>query len=131
MRGRRVRTTVTAEGAPKALGPYAQAVDAGALVFCSGQVGLDPATGRLVDGGIEPETARALENLGAVLGAAGLGLADVVKTTVFMADLGEFAAMNAVYARYFPAPHPARATVQVAALPAKARVEIEAVAARG
>ena len=121
---------VSADGAPKALGPYSQAIDAGTLVCCSGQVGLDPATAKLVDGGIEAETARAIENLRAVLAAAGLGLGDVVKTTVFMVDLGEFAAMNAVYARYFAAPYPARATVQVAALPAKARVEIEAVAVR-
>jgi 2-iminobutanoate/2-iminopropanoate deaminase len=123
-------TRVTSEAAPKALGPYAQAVDTGSLVFCSGQVGLDPATGRLVDGGIAAETARVCENLQAVLGAAGLALADVVKTTVFLVDLREFAAMNEVYARWFPAPHPARATVQVAALPAGARVEIEAVASR-
>ena len=125
-----VRKTIASDGAPQALGPYAQAVDTGALVFCSGQVGLDPATGRVVEGGIEAETARAIENLRAVLAAAGLALADVAKTTVFMADLAEFKAMNGVYARYFPAPHPARATVQVAALPAKARVEIEAIAVR-
>lgn len=124
------RETVTAADAPKALGPYAQAVDTGAFVFCSGQVGLDPATSRLVAGGIEAETARALENLKAVLAAAGLSLADVAKTTVFMADLAEFGKMNEVYARYFPSPHPARATVQVAALPARARVEIEAIAVR-
>jgi 2-iminobutanoate/2-iminopropanoate deaminase len=122
--------TVTTDGAPKAIGPYAQAVDTGGLVFCSGQVGLDPATGRLVEGGIVAETARAIENLQAVLAAAGLALADVAKTTVFLADLAEFKTMNEVYARYFPAPHPARATVQVAALPAKARVEIEAIAVR-
>ena len=121
---------ITSAAAPRALGPYAQAVAAGDLVFCSGQVGLDPASGRLVAGGIEPETARACENLAAVLAAAGLGLADVVKTTVYLADLAEFAAMNAVYARHFPAPYPARATVQVATLPAGARVEIEAIAAR-
>lgn len=121
---------ITSAGAPRALGPYAQAVAAGDLVFCSGQVGLDPVSGKLVPGGIEAETARACENLAAVLGAAGLGLGDVVKTTVYLADLAEFAAMNAEYARHFPAPHPARATVQVAALPAGARVEIEAIAAR-
>ena len=121
---------ITSTTAPRALGPYAQAVAAGDLVFCSGQVGLDPVSGRLVTGGIEAETARACENLAAVLAAAGLGLADVVKTTVYLADLAEFAAMNAVYASHFPAPHPARATVQVAALPAGARVEIEAIAAR-
>jgi 2-iminobutanoate/2-iminopropanoate deaminase len=124
------RRAVTTEAAPRAVGPYAQAVAWGDLVFCSGQVGLDPATGRLVAGGIEAETARALENLAAVLAAAGLGLADVVRTTVYLADLGEFTAMNGVYARYFAAPYPARATVGVAALPAGARVEIEAVAGR-
>jgi 2-iminobutanoate/2-iminopropanoate deaminase len=118
------------DAAPRAIGPYAQAIDAGPLVFCSGQVGLDPATGRLVAGGVEAETARALENLAAVLAGAGLGLGDVVKTTVYLADLGEFAAMNGVYGRYFTAPYPARATVGVAALPAGARVEIEAVAVR-
>ena len=122
---------IASDGAPRALGPYAQAVVAGDLVFCSGQVGLDPATGALVPGGIAAETARALENLAAVLRAAGFCLADVVKTTVYLTDLGEFAAMNEVYGRYLPAPHPARATVQVAKLPAGARVEIEAVATRG
>ena len=126
----RERTAITAEGAPRVLGPYAQAVAAGDLVFCAGQVGLDPASGRLVPGGVEAETARVLENLAAVLAAAGLGLGDVVKTTVYLVDLGEFAAMNAVYGRYFSAPYPARATVGVAALPAGARVEIEAVATR-
>ena len=122
---------ITGERAPRALGPYAPAVRAGDLVFCAGQIGLDPATGKLVPGGVAAETARACENLAAVLEAAGLGLADVVKTTVYVADLGEFSVVNEVYARYFPAPHPARATVQVAALPAGARVEIEAIAARG
>src|SRR5439155_1151975 len=109
----------------------AQGVVAGGLVFCWGRVGLDAATGALVPGGIAAETARALENLAAVLRAAGFCLADVVKTTVYLTDLAEFAAMNEVYGRYLPAPHPARATVQVAKLPAAARVEIEAVAARG
>lgn len=121
---------ITSDGAPRALGPYAQAVAAGGLVFCSGQVGIDPASGGLVPGGIAPETARTLENLAAVLAAAELRLADVVKTTVYLTDLGDFAAMNEVYGRYFPAPHPARATVQVARLPAGARVEIDAIAAR-
>ena len=121
---------ITSERAPRAFGPYAQAVAAGDLVFCAGQVGVDPATGKLVAGGIEAETARVCENLAAVLAAAGLGLRDVVKTTVYVVDLADFAALNGVYGRYFPAPHPARATVQVAALPAGARVEIEAVAAR-
>jgi 2-iminobutanoate/2-iminopropanoate deaminase len=105
-------------------------VVAGGLVFCSGQVGIDPASGALVAGGIAAETARALENLAAVLAAARLGLADVVKTTVYLTDLDDFAAMNEVYGRYFVAPHPARATVQVVRLPAGARVEIEAIAAR-
>jgi 2-iminobutanoate/2-iminopropanoate deaminase len=124
------RRAITAAGAPRALGPYSQAIDAGAFVFCAGQVGLDPATTKLVPGGIAAETARTVENLAAVLAAAGLGLVDVVKTTVFLADLGEFAAMNEVYGRYFTSPYPARATVQVAALPAGARVEIECVAVR-
>jgi 2-iminobutanoate/2-iminopropanoate deaminase len=105
-------------------------VVAGDLVFCAGQVGIDPATGKLVPGGLAAEAARAIENLRAVLTAAGLGLADVVKTTVYVVDLGEFAALNEVYGRYFPPPHPARATVQVAALPAGGRIEIEAVARR-
>lgn len=121
---------IATDQAPRALGPYAQAVAAGDLVFCSGQVGLDPATATLVPGGIVAETARVLDNLSAVLAAAGLGLADVVKTTVYLTDLRDFQAMNAAYARYFPASHPARATVQVAALPAGACVEIEAVAVR-
>ena len=118
------------DAAPRAIGPYAQAVAAGDLVFCSGQVGLDPASGRLVPGGVAAEAARALENLAAVLSAAGLGLGDVVKTTVYLVDLVDFAAVNEVYARHFRAPYPARATVGVAALPVGARVEIEAVATR-
>ena len=124
------RTTIASDAAPRAIGPYAQAVAAGDLVFCSGQVGLDPANGRLVPGGIAAETARALDNLAADLSAAGLGLDDVVKTTVYLLDLADFASMNEVYARYFGVSYPARATVGVAALPAGARVEIEAVAAR-
>jgi len=122
---------IATDGAPRALGPYAQAVVAGEIVFCAGQIGLDPATGRLVAGGTALETARALENLTAVLAAAGLGLADVVKTTVFVVDLREFATLNEIYGRYFRPPYPARSTVQVAALPAGARVEIEAIAVRG
>ena len=121
---------ITTDAAPRALGPYAQGVVAGDVVFCAGQVGLDPVTTKLVPGGIAAETARACENLAAVLAAAGAKLADVVKTTVYVVDLGDFAIVNEVYGRYFPAPHPARATVQVAALPAEARVEIEAIAAR-
>jgi 2-iminobutanoate/2-iminopropanoate deaminase len=125
-----VSERIVSERAPRALGPYAQAVVAGDLVFCSGQVGIDPANGTLVTGGVTAETARVLENLAAVLDATGLSLADVVKTTVYLVDLADFAAMNEVYGRAFGPPHPARATVQVAALPAGARVEIEAVARR-
>lgn len=124
------RRAVETQGAPRALGPYSQAIATGETVYCAGQVGLDPATGRLVPGGIGAETARVIENLAAVLAAAGLALADVVKTTVYVVDLAEFAAMNEVYGKHFAAPYPARATVQVAALPAGARVEIEAVAVR-
>jgi 2-iminobutanoate/2-iminopropanoate deaminase len=124
------REPVTTDGAPRALGPYTQAIRSSGetLVFCSGQVGLDPATGDLVSGGITAETRQALRNLGAVLDAAGTSLAFVVKTTVFLADMGDFAAMNAVYGDFFPAPHPARSTVQVARLPKDARVEVEAIA---
>jgi 2-iminobutanoate/2-iminopropanoate deaminase len=104
---------------------------AGELIFLAGQIGLDPATGRLVEGGTREQLVRVLDNLAAVLRAAGHGLADVVKTTVYLVDLTEMALVNEVYGRYFPVPHPARATVQVAALPAGARVEVEAVALRG
>jgi 2-iminobutanoate/2-iminopropanoate deaminase len=106
-------------------------VVAGDLVFCAGQIGIDPATGALVPGGVAAETARVLENLAAVLAAAGLGLTDVVKTTVYVVDLGDFKTVNEIYARHLAPPYPARATVQVAALPAGARVEIEAIAVRG
>jgi 2-iminobutanoate/2-iminopropanoate deaminase len=116
--------------APRPVGPYAQAIEAGDLVFCAGQVGLDPATGRLVGGGIAAETEQAIANLAAVLAAAGLGLDAVVKTTVYVTDLREWPAVNAAYARRFAPPYPARATVAVAALPAGAQVEIEAIAVR-
>ena len=122
------RRIIATDTAPKAIGPYSQAVDDGSHVWCAGQIGLDPATGSLVEGGIEAETERALRNLEAVLAAAGLTMSDVVKTTVYVIDLGEFGKMNAVYGRSFAANPPARATVQVAALPKGARVEIEAVA---
>jgi 2-iminobutanoate/2-iminopropanoate deaminase len=124
------RKPIASPDAPRAIGPYAQGVASGDLVFCSGQVGLDPGTGKLVAGGVAAETERSLANLTAVLGAAGCDLGDVVKTTVYLVDLGEFATMNEVYARHFSAPYPARATVGVAALPAGARVEIEAIAVR-
>jgi 2-iminobutanoate/2-iminopropanoate deaminase len=114
--------------APAAIGPYSQAVRTGSLVFCSGQIPLDPATGQLVDGGIEAQTARALDNLTSVVAAAGLTLGDVVKTTVFLVSMDDFPAMNEVYARYFEEDPPARSTIGVAALPKGALVEIEAVA---
>ncbi|MCU0505041.1 MAG: RidA family protein [Chloroflexi bacterium] len=123
------RHAISASGAPAALGPYSHAIGHGDLVFCSGQLGLDPATGDLMDG-VEAQAERALSNLAAVLDAAGLGLADVVKTTIFLADMGDFPTVNAVYGRFFPEPYPARSTVQVAALPKGGLVEIEAVAAR-
>lgn len=124
------RQVVSTASAPAAVGPYSQAIGAGDWLFCSGQIPLDPATGQLVGGGIEAQTERVLENLGAVLRSQGLSLADVVKTTVFLVDLNQFAAMNAVYSRYFPSDPPARSTVQVARLPRDAQVEIEAIAVR-
>jgi 2-iminobutanoate/2-iminopropanoate deaminase len=123
------RQSILAAGAPAAIGPYSQAIAIDRLVFCSGQLGLDPETGELVDG-VAAQTERALRNLGAVLDAAGLTLGDVVKTTIFLADMADFAAVNAVYASHMPDPPPARSTVQVAALPKAGRVEIEAVAFR-
>ena len=122
------RTVIASSGAPAAIGPYSQAIRAGGLVFVSGQIPLDPATGAVVEGGIAAQAARALESLRAVLAAAGSGLDRVVKTTIFLTDLGDFAEVNEVYARYFPAAPPARATVQVAALPRGVGIEIEAVA---
>jgi 2-iminobutanoate/2-iminopropanoate deaminase len=114
--------------APKAVGPYSQAVRAGRFVFTSGQIPIDPATGALESGAIDAQTRRVMDNLSAVLEAAGATFANVVKSTVYLVDLADFAAMNAVYAGYFPSDPPARATVQVAALPLGARVEIEMVA---
>jgi 2-iminobutanoate/2-iminopropanoate deaminase len=121
---------VETDAAPRAIGPYSQAVSAqpGRLLFLSGQIPLDPKTGELVQGDVSVQTERVLENLGAVLRAASLGFADVVRCTVYLTDLSEFAAVNAVYARYFASSPPARATVQVSALPRGARVEIDAIA---
>ena len=119
---------VYAEGAPAAIGPYSQAIVADGWVFVSGQLALDPRTGSLGPGDASAQTERALENLAAILSAAGARLADVVKTTVYLRDLSDFAAMNAVYERRFARPYPARATVQVAALPKGAAVEIDAIA---
>jgi 2-iminobutanoate/2-iminopropanoate deaminase len=124
------RQAVRTSGAPAAIGPYSQGIALDGFVFCSGQIGLDPTTGELVPGGVEAEAERALKNLGAILDAAGASMADVVKTTLFLADIGEFAAVNAVYAGHFPDPPPARSTFAVGALPKGAHVEVEAIARR-
>ncbi|MDR1077305.1 MAG: Rid family detoxifying hydrolase [Propionibacteriaceae bacterium] len=124
-------TALTSAAAPAAIGPYSQAVVSADWVFCSGQLGLDPASGELVGRTAAEQAGQALANLTAVLAEAGLSLADVVKTTVFVTDLADFAAINAVYADHFTGPvQPARSTVQVAALPKGGRVEIEAIAHR-
>jgi 2-iminobutanoate/2-iminopropanoate deaminase len=119
---------VQTDGAPKAIGPYSQAIRSGGLMFLSGQIPLDPASGTLVTGSVADQTRRVLENLKAVLEAAGLSLAAVVKTTVFLKNIDDFAAMNEVYAQYFTDRPPARSTVQVARLPRDAAVEIDAIA---
>jgi len=122
---------VRSTAAPAPVGPYSQAVVAGDFVFCSGQIPLDPKTNQLVEGDIEAQAERVLGNLAAVLAAAGTSLARVVKTSVFLADLGDFAKMNAVYDRHFTSfPKPARSTVQVAKLPAGAKIEIDVIALR-
>jgi 2-iminobutanoate/2-iminopropanoate deaminase len=121
-------TAVSSAEAPKAVGPYSQAVRAGGFLFLAGQIPLDP-NGNLVDGDVVVQARRVLDNIGAVLKAAQLTYADVVRTTVFLADLNDMAAMNQVYATYFSEPYPARATVQVARLPRDVRIEIEAIAA--
>jgi 2-iminobutanoate/2-iminopropanoate deaminase len=123
-----MKVAVSSPAAPKAIGPYSPAIRAGQLLFVSGQVSIDPASGNLVEGDIKAETRRVLENIGALLGAAGLDYSAVVRTTVFLADMGDFAAMNEVYAGFFSEPYPARATVQVARLPRDARVEIDVIA---
>ncbi len=122
------KTIIRTEHAPAAIGPYSQAVRVGQFVYTAGQIALDPATGTMAADEITVQTERALRNLEAVLKAAGGGLKDVVKTTVFLQDMGEFAAMNGVYAQFFSEDPPARSAVQAAALPLGARVEIEAVA---
>ena len=124
------RQAVSTTAAPGAVGPYSQAITTDDFVFCSGQVGLDPTTGELVPGGVEAEAERVIRNLEAVLDAAGCSLADVVKTTCFLADINDFATFNGIYARFWPDPPPARSTFGVAALPRGARVEIEAIAVR-
>jgi 2-iminobutanoate/2-iminopropanoate deaminase len=123
-----VKHAISSPDAPKAIGPYSQAIRAGQFLFASGQIPTDPATGVIVDGDVSAQTRRVFDNLGAVLKAANLSFADVVKTTVFLADMNDFAAMNEVYGKYFSEPYPARATVQVARLPKDARVEIDLVA---
>ena len=121
---------VSTDKAPKAIGPYSQAVIAGDLIFTSGQIALDPATQQLVPGDIRAQTERVMENLAAVLEAAGAGFESVIKATIFVADLGDFATVNEIYGKRFPRSPPARSTVQVAALPKGARVEIELIARR-
>jgi 2-iminobutanoate/2-iminopropanoate deaminase len=126
-----MKQAVSSPNAPRAIGPYSPAIRAGQWLFVSGQIPLDPVTGQLVSGGIAEQTRRAMDNLGALLEAAGLSFEHVVRTTIFLADLGDFAAVNEVYGAYFPAsagPAPARATVGVARLPRDARIEIDAIA---
>lgn len=124
------RNEIHTESAPAAIGTYSQAMAAGELVFLSGQIGLDPADGRLVAGGLEAEARRAFENLRAVASAAGAGLGDVVKLTVYLVDLGDYARVNELMRDYFAAPYPARAALGVAALPRGARIEVDAIIAR-
>jgi 2-iminobutanoate/2-iminopropanoate deaminase len=125
-----MKKAVETHTAPSAIGPYSQAIVHGDMVFCSGQIGLDPASGRIVDGGVEAQTRRVLENLREVLLAAGFTFANVVKTTVFILDLADFDIVNRIYGEHFESPYPARSTVQVSALPRNALVEIEAIARR-
>ncbi len=119
---------ISTRSAPAAVGPYSQAISDGEWLFCSGQIGIDPPSGRLVEGGIEHETRRVMENLREVLSEAGLYFADIVKTTIYVVDLGDFDIVNRIYGEHLNAPYPARATVQVAALPRGARIEIDAIA---
>jgi 2-iminobutanoate/2-iminopropanoate deaminase len=122
------REIISTDKAPAAVGPYSQAVRVGDFVFTAGQIGLNPTTGQIVAGGIEAQTRQVLSNLSGVLEAAGTSLANVVKTTVFLADIGDFKTMNGIYAEFLPDAPPARSAVEVAALPLGARVEIEAIA---
>ncbi len=124
-----MRQAVSTSAAPQAIGPYSQGIRAGSLLFVSGQVPIDPSTGNIIDGDVDAQTHRVLQNIGEILRAGGASFDNVVRTTVFLADMNDFAAMNAVYATYFSAPAPARATVQVSRLPKDARVEIDVIAA--
>ena len=126
-----VKQIIKTDNAPQAIGPYSQAVKVNGFIFASGQIPIDPATGQFVEGGIAEQTEQVMKNVSAVLQAAGSSLDRVVKTTVFLADMGEFTAMNEVYGRYFAQEPPARATVEAARLPRDARVEIEAIALVG
>lgn len=123
-----MREPVTTAAAPAAIGPYSQAIKAGDFLFASGQIPLDPATGTLVTGGIAEQTHRVLQNLAGVLEAAGIGFDKVVKTNVYLSDMADFAAVNEIYATYFPQPAPARATIQAARLPRDVKVEIDLIA---
>jgi 2-iminobutanoate/2-iminopropanoate deaminase len=123
-----MKHAVSSPDAPAAIGPYSPAVRAGQLLFVSGQVPIDPATGQMIDGDIAAQTRRVLDNVGALLEAAQRSFGDVVRTTVFLADMNDFAVVNTIYGQYFSAPYPARATVQVARLPKDARIEIDVIA---
>ena len=123
-----VRQVISAPDAPKAMGAYSPAIKAGNLLFVSGQIPIDPASGALIDGDITAQTEQVMKNLGALLRAAGVGFEHVVRTTVFLADMNDFAAMNEVYSRHVAAPPPARATVQVARLPRDVKIEVDAIA---
>lgn len=125
-----MKKIIATSEAPKAVGPYSQAVATGNMLFCAGQIPLDPKTGELIEGDVTAQTERVLENLAGVLRANDMTFTDVVKTTVFLVDLADFGAMNAVYSRHFTEPFPARSSIQVAALPKGAQVEIEATAVR-
>lgn len=125
-----MKQSIATTAAPQAVGPYSQAIAVGNLLFCAGQIPLDPQSGELVAGDVTAQSERVCENIRAVLAANGMSFADVVKTTVFLLTMEDFAAMNAVYARHFPEPFPARSTVAVAGLPRGARVEIEVTAAK-
>jgi 2-iminobutanoate/2-iminopropanoate deaminase len=122
------KQAISSPNAPKAIGPYSSALRAGQLLFISGQVPIDPATGAVVTGDVEVQTRRVLENIGALLTAGGLTYGDLVRTTVFLADMNDFAAMNEVYRMYFTEPYPARSTIEAARLPRDARIEIDAIA---